>query len=116
MEFRDLFTDEENIVRQGGRSFVEDQGIPIIERQCCEGVFPIQLLKPMAKLGYLGTTLQGDGCANLKSSAYELLMQELERGDTDPRSFVSVQSALVVYPIYRYGYYETARDWALERR
>jgi len=92
----DLLSDEERLVRDSVRSFVEDQVIPIIEDHYMKGSFPSELIKPMGKLGYFGANLKGYGCAGLNSIAYGLIMQELERGDSGLRSFGSVQSALVV--------------------
>ena len=111
MKIDDLLTDEEKMIRQSVRSFVEDRVIPVIEQHYREGVFPVQLIEPMARLGYLGANLQGYGCAGLNSVAYGLIMQELERGDSGLRSFVSVQSALVMYPIYCFGSKEQKENW-----
>ena len=77
--------------------------MPIIARHHRDGVFPAHLVKPMAELGMLGGNIQGYGCAGLGSTAHGLIMQELERGDSGFRSFVSVQGALCMYPIYTYG-------------
>ena len=107
----DLLSDEERLVRDSVRSFVEDQVIPIIEDHYMKGSFPSELVKPMGALGYFGANLQGYGCAGLDSIAYGLIMQELERGDSGLRSFVSVQSALVMYPIHSFGSEEQKEQW-----
>src|SRR5437773_1014390 len=103
LEFDSLLTDDERLVRDTARKFIEDNLIPIIEECNRAGRFPRELVKPMADLGFFGASLQGYGCAGMSNVAYGLVTQELERGDSGIRSFVSVQSALVMYPIYAYG-------------
>jgi glutaryl-CoA dehydrogenase len=107
----DLLSDEERLVRGSVRSFVEDQVIPIIEDHYMKGSFPSELVKPMGELGYFGANLKGYGCAGLDSIAYGLIMRELERGDSGLRSFVSVQSALVMYPLHSFGSDEQKEKW-----
>ena len=107
----DLLSNEERLVRDSVRSFVEDQVIPIIEDHYMKGTFPSELIKPMGELGYFGANLKGYGCAGLNSIAYGLIMQELERGDSGLRSFGSVQSALVMYPIHSFGSDEQKEKW-----
>ncbi|HEX7959229.1 MAG TPA: acyl-CoA dehydrogenase family protein, partial [Terriglobales bacterium] len=85
--------------------------IPIIEQCNREGRFPRELVKPMADLGFFGASLKGYGCAEMSNVEYVLVMQELERGDSGVRSFVSVQSALVMYPIYAFGSDEQKNNW-----
>ena len=105
-------SEEETLVRNTVREFVEDNILPIIERYNREGVFPIQLVKQMAELGLFGATLPAKyGCAELNNVAYGLMMQELERGDSGIRSFASVQSALVMYPIHAFGSEEQKNCW-----
>jgi glutaryl-CoA dehydrogenase len=99
----ELFTEEEILVRDSVREFVSDQLIPIIEKHNREGSFPHQLVPGLGELGVFGANLKGYGCAGVSSVAYGLMMQELERGDSGLRSFVSVQGALCMYPIYRFG-------------
>ncbi|MCB0272459.1 MAG: acyl-CoA dehydrogenase family protein [Bdellovibrionales bacterium] len=99
----ELFTDEELMVRDTVRSFVTEQVSPIIIEHYREGKFPKQLIAPMAELGLFGANLQGYECAGMNNVAYGLIMQELERGDSGLRSFVSVQGALCMYPIYAFG-------------
>ena len=89
--------------RDTARQFVEDNIIPIIEQCNRDGRFPKELIKPMGELGFFGASLEGYGCAGMSNVEYGLVMQELERGDSGLRSFVSVQSALVMYPIYTFG-------------
>ena len=99
----ELFTDEELLVRDTVRSFVDDHVIPIIEEHFMAGTFPRHLIRRMGEMGLLGANLEGYGCAGLNNIAYGLIMQELERGDSGLRSFVSVQGALVMYPIHAFG-------------
>ena len=97
------FSEEERMVRQTVRDFVEEQVLPVIREHYENGTFPKELIKPMANLGVFGATIKEYGCAGLNNVAYGLMMQELERGDSGFRSFASVQSALVMYPIYAFG-------------
>ena len=103
IEFDSLLSDEERLVRDTARKFIEDNLIPIIEQCNREGRFPRELVKPMAELGFFGASLKGYGCAGMSNVEYGLVMQEMERGDSGVRSFVSVQSALCMYPIYAFG-------------
>lgn len=108
----DLFTEEEKLVRQTVRDFVNNEVLPIIEHSAREGVFPRHLVKKMAEIGLFGITLPTEyGGAGLSGTCYGLAMQELERGDSGIRSFASVQSSLVMYPIYAYGSEEQRRKW-----
>ena len=111
IEFDSLLTDEERLVRDTSRQFIEDNLIPIIEECNRAGRFPRELVKPMAELGFFGASLKGYGCAEMSNVEYGLVMQELERGDSGVRSFVSVQSALVMYPIYAFGSDEQKQTW-----
>ncbi|MGI8962382.1 MAG: acyl-CoA dehydrogenase family protein, partial [Bryobacteraceae bacterium] len=88
-----------------------DRVLPIIRDAFNSGVFPNQLISEMAHLGFFGANLEGYGCAGMNNVEYGLIMQELERGDSGLRSFVSVQGALVMYPIYTYGSEEQKRHW-----
>src|SRR5690242_7862901 len=103
IEFDSLLSPDEILVRDNTRKFVEEKLIPVIEQCNREGRFPMQLVKPMGELGFFGATLKGYGCAEMNNVEYGLIMQELERGDSGLRSFASVQSGLVMYPIYAYG-------------
>jgi glutaryl-CoA dehydrogenase len=107
-----LLSDDEIMIRESVREFVSDEVIPIIEKYNRESRFPMELIPKMAELGLFGTNLpQKYGCAELNNVAYGLVMQELERGDSGIRSFVSVQSALVMYPIYTFGSEEQKDFW-----
>jgi len=107
----DLLDSEERMVRDTVRAFVSDRVLPIIETHFREGTFPAQLVPEMAEMGLLGANLEGFGCAGLNSVAYGLIMQELERGDSGIRSFVSVQGALCMYPIHAFGSSEQKERW-----
>ena len=103
VEIDGLFSEEEIAVRETIREFVSDRIMPIIEKHYREGTFPDHLIPEMAELGVFGANIQGYGCAGLNNVAYGLIMQELERGDSGVRSFVSVQGGLCMYPILAYG-------------
>jgi glutaryl-CoA dehydrogenase len=111
LEFDTLLNDDERLVRSTTRQFIEDNLIPIIEECNRAGRFPRELVRPMADLGFYGASLKGYGCAGMSNVEYGLVMQELERGDSGVRSFVSVQSALVMYPIYAFGSDEQKQTW-----
>ncbi|HEV3026710.1 MAG TPA: acyl-CoA dehydrogenase family protein [Planctomycetota bacterium] len=98
-----LLSDEERMVRQTVREFVDAELLPVIREAWEAGKLPQSLIPKIAQMGLLGATLQGYGCAGMNSVAYGLSMQELERGDSGIRSFASVQSALVMYPIHAFG-------------
>ena len=98
-----LLSEEERMVRDAVRDWVEAEFLPIVARHHRDGTFPMELVPRLGELGVFGATLQGYGCAGLNHVAYGLIMQELERGDSGLRSFASVQSGLVMYPIHRYG-------------
>jgi glutaryl-CoA dehydrogenase len=108
----DLLSGEEILVRDTVRRFVDDKVIPIIDKHFEESTFPAELIPQMAELGLFGANLPEEyGCANMNNVAYGLVMQELERGDSGLRSFVSVQGALVMYPIFAFGTDEQKRHW-----
>jgi len=111
LDFDSLLSDEEKLARQTARQFVDDQIMPIIEQYNREGKFPVQLVPQMAELGLFGASLKGYGCAGMSNVEYGLVTQELERGDSGLRSFVSVQSALVMYPIHTYGSDAQKNKW-----
>ncbi|MDZ4678151.1 MAG: acyl-CoA dehydrogenase family protein [Oligoflexia bacterium] len=98
-----MLTEEERMIRDTVRQWVSKEVIPIIEKYDREGTFPKVLVPQLAEMGTLGATLKGYGCAGLSYTAYGLIMQELERGDSGLRSFVSVQGALCMFPIHAYG-------------
>jgi glutaryl-CoA dehydrogenase len=107
-----LLSEEEIMIRDSVREFVSEEIIPIIEKYNREGKFPLQLVSKMAEIGLFGSTLpQEYGGSDMNNVAYGLVMQELERGDSGVRSFVSVQSALVMYPIFTFGSDEQKKKW-----
>jgi glutaryl-CoA dehydrogenase len=103
--------EQEKMVRQTARQFVDDRVIPQIRDCFRDGRFPKELIGEMGKLGFFGANLEGYGCAGMSNVEYGLIMQELERGDSGVRSFASVQGALVMYPIYTYGSEEQKQTW-----
>jgi glutaryl-CoA dehydrogenase len=108
----ELLTDEEKLVRQTVADFVDNEVLPIIEHHARAGTFPQDLVAKIGDLGLFGITLpQEYGCAGLNNICYGLAMQELERGDSGVRSFASVQSSLVMYPIYAFGSEEQKQHW-----
>jgi len=110
-----LLSEEEILVRNTVRQFVDDRVLPVIEEHYRAGTFPVALIQSMAELGLFGATLPAQyGCAGMNNVAYGLAMQELERGDSAVRSFASVQSALVMYPIFAFGS-EAQKDFWLPR-
>ncbi len=114
IRFDSLLSEDERLVRNTARQFVEDTIVPIIEDCFREGRFPRELVPQMAELGFFGANIEGYGCAGMSNVEYGLVMQELERGDSGIRSFVSVQSALVMYPIHTFGSDEQKNKWLPE--
>ncbi len=111
LDFDSLLNDEELLARKTARQFVDEKVIPVIEKHNREATFPKELVPQLGELGFFGANLKGYGCAEMSNVAYGLVMQELERGDSGLRSFVSVQSALVMYPIHSYGSAEQKEKW-----
>jgi glutaryl-CoA dehydrogenase len=111
LEFDSLLSEDERLVRDTARRFIEDSLIPIIEECNRQSRFPSELIAPLGQLGYYGPTLRGYGCAGMSNVEYGLVMQELERGDSGLRSFASVQGSLVMYPIYTFGSEEQKQRW-----
>lgn len=107
----DCLTEEEKLIRNSVRNFVEERFMPNIEEDYMEAHFRKELIAEMGELGILGPTIEGYGCAGLNSMAYGLICQELERGDSGLRSFASVQSSLVMYPIYTFGSEAQKEKW-----
>jgi glutaryl-CoA dehydrogenase len=103
VDFDALLSDEERLVRDTVRAFVDDRAMPLITEAHREARFPMELVPEMAELNLFGSTIDDYGLPGLNNVAYGLIMQELERCDSGLRSFVSVQSALVMYPIYTFG-------------
>src|SRR5512145_917879 len=109
-----LFSEEELLVRQTARRFADERILPLIRDCYRDARFPVDLIPEMAELGFLGANLDGYGCAGMSNVEYGLIMQELERGDSGLRSFVSVQGALVMFPIFTYGTEEQRRKYLPE--
>jgi glutaryl-CoA dehydrogenase len=111
-EIDSLLTEEERMIRDTVREWVDDNLLPVIEEAYIGRRFPRELIPQMAELGMYGANLPEEyGCAGLNNVAYGLIMQELERGDSGIRSFASVQGALCMYPIYAFGSEEQRREY-----
>ncbi|MFZ8885265.1 MAG: acyl-CoA dehydrogenase family protein [Steroidobacteraceae bacterium] len=100
---RSLLTDDERMVQDSVARLVDEQVLPVIQRHFEDHSFPRELVPELAALGLLGSSLEGYDCAGLNAVSYGLICQELERGDSGIRSFVSVQSSLCMYPIHAFG-------------
>jgi glutaryl-CoA dehydrogenase len=111
IQFDSLLSEQELLVRQTARQFVDERVVPIIREAYNNATFPAPLIREMGRLGFFGANLEGYGCAGMNNIEYGLIMQELERGDSGLRSFASVQGALVMYPIYTYGGEEQKQRW-----
>ncbi|HXO60019.1 MAG TPA: acyl-CoA dehydrogenase family protein [Candidatus Acidoferrum sp.] len=107
----DLLTDEERLVRSTVSRFVDDRFLPIVADHYERASFPMEVVPELARLGVFGMHLQGYGAAGLSNVMYGLACQELERGDSGLRSFVSVQGSLCMFPIHRYGSEEQKQRW-----
>lgn len=107
----DLFTEQERTVRDRTRAWVQSRFLPLIQQHNRAGTFPLELTPEIAALGAFGGNLQGYGCAGLSATAYGLMMQELERGDTGLRTFASVQGALAMNAIHMFGSDEQKNYW-----
>jgi len=103
--------DEERMIRDTVRDWVTAEVLPVIEHHFREGTFPNHLIPAIGAMGLLGANLHGYGCAGLGPVAYGLIMQELERGDSGLRSFVSVQGGLVMFPIHAFGTEAQKEHW-----
>jgi len=106
-----LFNEQELLVRQSLRRFVDERVLPLVRDCYNDGRFPAELIPELGGLGVFGANLEGYGCAGMSNVEYGLVMQEIERGDSGLRSFVSVQGALVMYPIFTYGSEEQKQKW-----
>ncbi len=111
IDFDSALNDEEKLVRRTAREYVDNEVLPIIEKHNREATFPMHLVPQLGEMGFFGASLTGYGCAEMSNVAYGLVMQELERGDSGLRSFVSVQSALVMWPIHAYGSEAQKQKW-----
>ena len=107
----ELLSPEERMARESVRGFVEREVLPVIEGYHAREEFPRQFIPRLAEIGVFGANLQGYGCAGMNNVAYGLIMQELERGDSGLRSMASVQGALAMYAIYRFGSEDHKRRW-----
>jgi glutaryl-CoA dehydrogenase len=105
------FSEQELLVRQTARQFVEDRVMPRIRDAWRDGKGFSDLAGELGQLGFFGANLEGYGCAGMSNVEYGLIMQEIERGDSGLRSFISVQGALVMYPIRAYGTEEQKEKW-----
>jgi len=105
------FSGQERLVRQTARRFADERIAPLIRDCYREARFPSELIPELAELGFLGANLEGYGCAGMSNVEYGLIMQELERADSGIRSFVSVQGALVMFPILSYGSDAQKEKW-----
>jgi glutaryl-CoA dehydrogenase len=110
----ELLSPEERMTRDSIRAFVDREVVPTIEEHHARETFPRHLIPRLAELGVFGANLHGYGCAGMNNVAYGLIMQELERGDSGLRSMASVQGALAMYAIYRFGNEDQKRRWLPE--
>ena len=110
-DVRSALSDDERMVKDTVARFVDEQAIPLMREAFEQHRFPSELIPQVAELGLLGSSIEGYDCAGLNSICYGLICQELERGDSGLRSFVSVQSSLVMYPIYAFGSEEQKQRW-----
>jgi len=113
-DVRSSLSEDEQMVQDSVGRFVDDSVLPVIRKHFEQHTFPRELVAGLADLGLLGSSLTGYGCAGMNATAYGLICQELERGDSGIRSFVSVQSSLCMYPIHTYGS-EAQKDTYLPR-
>jgi glutaryl-CoA dehydrogenase len=109
-----LLTEEQRLIRDTVRGWVEDKVLPIIEEAAYQGRFPKELIPEMAQMHLFGSTISEYGLPGLDNIAYGLIMQELERGDSGLRSFASVQGGLVMYPIHSFGSEAQKERWLPE--
>ncbi len=103
--------DEDRLLRDTIRRFVDDKWMPVVAEHFEAGTFPLDLVPQIAQLGLLGIHLDGYGCAGASATAYGIACRELERGDSGLRSFVSVQGSLCMFPIWKFGSEEQKHDW-----
>ena len=110
-DIRDQLSEDEQLVQDSVGRFVDEKVLPIIGKCFEESRFPDELVPEMAGMGLLGSSLEGYDCAGLNAVSYGLICQELERGDSGLRSFASVQSSLVMYPIHAFGSEDQKQKW-----
>ena len=107
----DLLDDDQKMIAATVRRFVDEKVLPDINTHYRDGTFPGELIPQMGELGLLGSNLEGYGCANVDPVSYGVINQELERGDSGLRSFVSVQTSLCMWPIHTFGSEEQKQRW-----
>ena len=110
-DINSLLSEEEKAVQDSVSRFVKDMVDPVIQECFEKHTFPSELIKPLAELGVLGSSIDGYGCPGMNAITYGLICKEMEKGDSGMRSFVSVQSSLVMYPIYAFGSEEQKQEW-----
>ncbi|MDG2288425.1 MAG: acyl-CoA dehydrogenase family protein, partial [Woeseiaceae bacterium] len=110
-DIRSELSEDEAMVKDSVGRYVDEKVIPLMRDAFEQHKFPRQLIGEVAELGLLGSSIEGYDCAGLNSVSYGLICQELERGDSGLRSFVSVQSSLVMFPIHTYGSEEQKQRW-----
>ena len=110
-DINSLLSEEEKAVQDSVSRFVKDMVDPVIQECFEKHTFPSELIKPLAELGVLGSSIDGYGCPGMNAIIYGLICKEMEKGDSGMRSFVSVQSSLVMYPIYTFGSEEQKQEW-----
>ena len=110
-DINSLLSEEEKAVQESVSRFVKDMVDPVIQECFEKHTFPSELIKPLAELGVLGSSIDGYGCPGMNAIIYGLICKEMEKGDSGMRSFVSVQSSLVMYPIYAFGSEEQKQEW-----
>ena len=111
LQIDDELSEQEKLVRGTARRFVQERIAPLIKDCYRDGRFPSEIITELGELGFLGANLEGYGCAGMSNVEYGLLMQEVERCDSGIRSFVSVQGALVMFPIWKYGSEAQKQHW-----
>ena len=108
----DLLTDEEMLIQKTANDFVQNDFKPLIKEHYENGTFPIEIIKNLGDLGFMGSSLpESSGGSGISNIAYGLILHELEKGDSGLRSFASVQGALVMYPIHAFGSNEQKNKW-----
>ena len=110
-DIRSLLSDEEQMVSDNVSRFVDDNVKPVIQECFEKHKFPHELIQPIAELGLLGSSIEGYECAGMNAISYGVICKELEKGDSGIRSFVSVQSSLVMYPIHAFGSEKQKEQW-----
>ena len=110
-DINSLLSEEEKAVQDSVSRFVKDMVDPVIQECFEKHTFPSELIKPLAELGVLGSSIDGYGCPGMNAIIYGLICKEMEKGDSGMRSFVSVQSSLVMYPIFAFGSEEQKQEW-----